>query len=317
MPLKDKKKQLEYNKQWKVKNKDKVKKYQILHQKNYREKKYQSLIVDIQKFSYEDQLQHLLKLLGPKRQAILRRMNNIELKQEIQKRIKQKQKEIRNKKFNYNWNYVKNWMVERGCDCGENNITKLSFHHLDPSKKENTIRKMCYGNSMERILAELKKGIVKCKNCHTIIHAGTSEEREETLINQYLKKSTDRKYKYRRKNKLLIWELKKTLSCEKCGINNTVILLFHHIDSELKKEKICLLYKASRGAINKEIEKTICLCHNCHEDFHYIYGRQTNKTQLEEYIGKKKTPLKVNIQDYLPIIDQNISQFYNLTFSIA
>ena len=208
-------------------------------------------------------------------------------------------------------------MIERGCDCGEKNINKLSFHHLDPSQKENTIRNMCK-YSMKKVLEELKKGVVKCKNCHTIIHIGTSVEREESLINQYLKKSTSKQYRYARKNKLLLWGYKKSLSCIKCGINDPVILLFHHIDSKLKSEKICLLYKTSRGAINKEIAKTTSLCHNCHEDFHYIYGQKnTTKVQLEEYLGKKVIPLKVDIGNYLPLIDQNISKFYNLSFLIS
>ena len=321
MPFKDKKKQLGYNQQWKLKNKEKVKEYQKRYFKQYQraisKNKYLLLINDIQKLSYEGQIQYLLKLLGPKRQAILRRIDNIELKQDIQNIIKQKQKERRNQRLNNNWNFVKNWMTYRGCDCGENNITKLSFHHLDHSQKESTIRKMC-GCSMKRIKKELKKGVVKCKNCHTIIHAGTSKKREESLINQYLKEFTDKKYRYRRKNKLLIWEYKKTLSCIKCGISDPVILLFHHIDSKLKSEKICLLYRTSRGVINKEIEKTTCLCHNCHEDFHYLYGRKdTNHTQIEQYLGKKVIPLKVDIKDYLPIMEQKISQFYDLPFLIT
>lgn len=322
MPFKDKKKRLKYNQQWKLKNKEKVKEYQEGYFKQYQratsKNKYLSLINDIQKLSYEGQIQYLLKLLGPKRQAVLRRMNDMEMKQDIQNKIKQKQKEARKKNLKNNWEYVKKWMTDRGCDCGEKNITKLSFHHLDPNNKENTIRNLCK-YSMKKVTEELKKGVVKCKNCHTIIHDGASEEREEALIKQYLKESKDTKYRYRRKNKLLIWECKKTLSCTKCGIANSAILLFHHIDSKLKSEKICLLYKTSRGVINKEIAKTICLCHNCHEDFHYLIGYHvpTNKQQLEQYIGKKVIPLKVDIKDYLPIIEQNISQFYNLPFLIA
>ena len=196
-------------------------------------------------------------------------------------------------------------MIKRGCDCGEKNITKLSFHHLDPTKKTNTIRNLCK-YSMKKVIEELKKGIVKCKNCHTIIHNGTSEEREKILINQYFKKTTNRNLRYRRKNKLLIWELKKSLSCIKCGANDPSILLFHHIESELKNEKICLLFKTSRGVINQEICKTTCLCHNCHEDFHYIYGRKTTKIQLEEYMGKNIISLNVDIKKYIPYIENLI-----------
>lgn len=319
MPYKDKKKRLESNRRWKAKNKEKVAEYQKEYQKEYQEKYNQTIylpvINDMQKFSYEDQIQYLLKLLGPKRQAILRRMDNMKMKQDVQKRIKQKQEELKNERINLKWGYVKKWMTDRGCDCGEKSITKLTFHHLDPSKKKNTIRKMCQGNSMKKILAELKKGVVKCKNCHTIIHAGTSKEREDILINQYLKASMKDKSGY--KNKLLIWTYKKTLSCVKCEINDPVILLFHHIDSKLKSEKISRIYYNGRDIINKELKKTICLCQNCHEDFHSRYGTKTIQSQLEEFLGKKVIPLKVDIKDYLPTIDQNISKFYNLSFLIT
>ena len=224
-----------------------------------------------------------------------------------------KQKPNTKKRLDNNWNYVKKWMTDRGCDCGEKNITKLSFHHLDPLEKKNYIRMICKYN-MKKVLKELKKGVVKCKNCHTIIHAGTSKEREEILINQYFNKKPNKKWAY--KNKLSIWQYKKSLSCIKCGINDPVILLFHHINSNLKNENISTMYNRSHICINQEITKTTCLCHNCHEDFHYIYGKKTNQAQLEQYLGKKVIPLQVDIRDYLPNIDQMVSNFYNLSFSI-
>jgi len=304
MPYKDNKKQKEYFKQ--QRDEKWIKKYTPIFQK-------------MEEYNFEDKVTCLLKIHGSTRSKIYKNFIvpfSDQIESEIRKiqrsRYHQKQRPNVKKRKDNQWNFIKKWMTDRGCDCGEGSITKLSFHHRNPSKKDNTIRKMC-GNSIKRIKEELKKGVVKCKNCHTMIHSGTSEEREESLIYQYLKEAVDKRYRYRRKNKLLIWEYKRTLSCIKCGINDPVILLFHHIDNKSKSEKICLMYKTSRGVINKEIEKTICLCHNCHEDFHYIYGRKDNtQSQLKQYVGKKVTPLKVNIQDYIPIIDLKISQFYNL-----
>jgi hypothetical protein len=307
MPYKDSIKQKEYFKQ--QQDKKWIKKYIPIFQ-------------EMEKYDTPSKIIYLSKIHGSTRLKIYKNFN-ISHTDQIEKEIRKiqnsryhfKQKLNIKKRIDNNWEFVKKWMTDRGCDCEEKNITKLSFHHLDPLKKENTIRKMC-NYSMKRILVELKKGVVKCKNCHTIIHAGTSKEREKSLINQYFKKTTNRNLKYRRKNKLLIWEYKKTLSCIKCGVNKTTILLFHHIDSDLKNEKISLLFKTSRGVINKELSKTTCLCHNCHEDFHYIYGRKNNnQQQLEQYIGKKITPNQIDINDYLPLIDKKISQFHNLSFS--
>ena len=318
MAYKDKEKNRSYNKQWKEKNREKIKRYQRSHQKAYREKKYKLLIDSILKLSYKDQINYLLNLPGLKRKGIFKRINNKKIEKEVQEKIssayKERQKELAKIRFYKNLDFVKNWMINQGCSCGENNITKLSFHHLDPQEKERNIRKIC-DCSHKKVIKELKKGIVKCHNCHIIIHAGTSKQREETLINQYLNKKINHKWKY--KNKLVIWEFKKSLFCLKCKTKDPVILLFHHIDGNSKKYKISELFEKSHKKLIQEISKTICLCHNCHEDFHCFYGRQTNQTQLEEYVGKKVIPLKINIQDYLSHIDQKISEFYTLSFSIT
>ena len=191
------------------------------------------IVQKIQSYSIEDKSIYLLDI--NQRTRIKMYKNFIipfsdQIEKEIdklrRKRIYQRSKPRRNEK----WNFVKKWMVERGCSCGENNITKLSFHHLDPSQKDKEIRRMC-SHSMKRLTEELKKGVVKCKNCHTIVHNGNSEQREETLINQYFNKKSNKKWEH--KNKLSIWEYKKTLSCVKCGISDPVILLFHHITGKL------------------------------------------------------------------------------------
>lgn len=55
--------------------------------------------------------------------------------------------------------------------CGYNKcITALEFHHLDPSKKDSSIRFTC--SSKERIKKELSFCILVCANCHREIHAG-------------------------------------------------------------------------------------------------------------------------------------------------
>jgi len=168
------------------------------------EEKYSSLILKIQPYNISDKAIFLSNI---QRKTRLKIYDNyiVLFSDQIEKEIKEIQRKNaklwrKNRRIN-NWNYVKEWMTDRGCDCGENNISKLSFHHLDPSLKENTIRKMCKYN-LEIVKKELEKGIVKCKNCHTIIHTGTFEEREKFLTKRYLSVSTDKRC--RQKNKLLI-----------------------------------------------------------------------------------------------------------------
>jgi ABC-type oligopeptide transport system substrate-binding subunit len=120
----------------------------------------------------------------------------------------------------------------------------------------------------------------------------------------------------------MIWEYRKTLSCIKCKLNNASVLAFHHIDSKLKNFGISQGYWRKEKIINEEIAKTVCLCYNCHEEFHYTYRQhkqfsKTNQTQLEQYLGKKVIPLKIDIEDYTSVVEQNVSKFYDLPFLIT
>ena len=55
--------------------------------------------------------------------------------------------------------------------CGEKRIPCLDFHHRAPSKKERSVANMVCNSSKARILKEIKKCDVLCKNCHAILHS--------------------------------------------------------------------------------------------------------------------------------------------------
>jgi len=287
-------------------------------QHNIRMEKYSSIYLKIRSYDICQKAEYLCHIHQKTREKVYRYFiipfpDQIEEKVSklIKKRWWDKQKPLQRAKMAIKWEDIKKRMTTQGCDCGEKKITKLSFHHLNPLEKDNSIRKMC-SHSIERINKEFKKGVVKCKNCHTIIHIGTSKEREDILIKRYLRSPTNKKTLCR--NHLMIWEFKKSLFCINCKINDPAILLFHHVESDLKYKKISIMHKEGRGKISKELSKTVCLCHNCHEDFHYSYGTKTTQYHLESYIGKKITPLKIDINSYLPYIDYNISKYYKLAF---
>ena len=57
--------------------------------------------------------------------------------------------------------------------CGELERCCLSFHHLDPSQKDQSVSKLLNDfRSKKRILEEVKKCVVLCENCHRKVHAG-------------------------------------------------------------------------------------------------------------------------------------------------
>ena len=72
--------------------------------------------------------------------------------------------------------------------------------------------------------------------------------------------------------------------CEKCGEERIHVLDFHHINPKDKKFTIGSLKKGSEELILEEIKKCVCLCANCHRDFHYL-EKEIGIT-LDEYLSK-------------------------------
>ena len=70
--------------------------------------------------------------------------------------------------------------------------------------------------------------------------------------------------------------------CAKCGDTRTYLLDFHHKDPSQKEFTIGVMKKGAKDKIQKEIDKCVCLCANCHREFHYFNREQG--ISLEEYL---------------------------------
>ena len=57
------------------------------------------------------------------------------------------------------------------CLCGENEPVCLDFHHLDSTKKEQSVSRMTR-NKSPKVFDEIRKCAVICANCHRKVHAG-------------------------------------------------------------------------------------------------------------------------------------------------
>ena len=56
-------------------------------------------------------------------------------------------------------------------NCGESCGACLDFHHVDRESKEMQVAKLLGGRyGMEKIMAEVDKCVLLCRNCHAIIH---------------------------------------------------------------------------------------------------------------------------------------------------
>lgn len=74
--------------------------------------------------------------------------------------------------------------------------------------------------------------------------------------------------------------------CVKCGEDRLYVIDFHHVDPKLKT---CNLQSSRVGVdtINHELENVVCLCSNCHREFHHIYSTRpkTPVESLTTYLG--------------------------------
>ena len=78
--------------------------------------------------------------------------------------------------------------------------------------------------------------------------------------------------------------------CIKCGETRLYLIQFHHIDPSTKA--FCIGASATtkkEELLIEETKKCVCLCSNCHDEFHYFYGNNPlfPVEALEEYLGRK------------------------------
>ena len=61
--------------------------------------------------------------------------------------------------------------------------------------------------------------------------------------------------------------------CCKCGDPRLYVIDFHHINPEEKSFNINRKRsKSDFSIIENEVKKCVCLCRNCHMEFHHFYG---------------------------------------------
>ena len=67
-------------------------------------------------------------------------------------------------------------------------------------------------------------------------------------------------------------EFKSQEGCQKCGDKRSYVLDYHHIDPQTKEATIARITSNNNkmNDIQKEIEKCVILCANCHREYHYF-----------------------------------------------
>lgn len=115
------------------------------------------------------------------------------------------------------------------------------------------------------------------------------EERREYWNNWYAQNKDRKDYKkaqtaWKRQLRLSRREwfsnLKKTLKCERCGVDDYRVLDFHHKDPSTKDWEVANMVSGrfSKEKILAEIEKCKVLCANCHRIEHWEEKNSNNDT---------------------------------------
>ena len=82
-----------------------------------------------------------------------------------------------------------------------------------------------------------------------------------------------------------IGEVKASIGCAKCGDTRSYVLDFHHKDPSIKDANIARMTsnKNRLEDIQKEIDKCVVLCSNCHREFHHLEFAQG--LTIDEYLN--------------------------------
>lgn len=163
--------------------------------------------------------------------------------------------------------------------CKETNKVVLNFHHRNKTEKLFTIGDGGK-HSKKNLLKEMAKCEVLCENHHKEFHhyERTPLETPQDLLDKYTElglvfgeKKPRKKMSPRFKTNLKTIE-SFNLPCHVCGEDRTHLIDFHHLNPQEKEHTISHIRHHSLEKVLKEIEKTVCLCANCHRIYHNIYG---------------------------------------------
>lgn len=102
----------------------------------------------------------------------------------------------------------------------------------------------------------------KCKDCTNKY----SRQHYRDNIDDYVARTKKNTARYKEEGRNLIYEFKLSNPCTSCGESNPIVLEFDHIDPKTKRNDVSTMatHGYSIESIEKEIEKCIILCANCH-----------------------------------------------------
>lgn len=150
------KRQLEHNKQYYQKNKEKI----LAQKREYR-------------------LTHYEEIKARERDYYERHKNE----RQAQKRNLREQ----NKQILLAEGLLTNCII---CGFSKEKYDAIDWHHIDPSQKEGLMCRLTRNANKDALLKEARKCVCMCRNCHALYHANDQEVVEK--YNQYMEKCDEK-----------------------------------------------------------------------------------------------------------------------------
>lgn len=124
------------------------------------------------------------------------------------------------------------------------------------------------------VLKEMKDGHRnECKDCKNKLNRENKAKKTKEYNN-----NKSRLYRQANRDKIIKYFGGK-LICSRCGLQDPIFSVydFHHLDRNLKTERIGTLINKGWIKIEAELKKCIVLCANCHRKVHYEENQKTSK----------------------------------------
>lgn len=98
----------------------------------------------------------------------------------------------------------------------------------------------------------------------------------------YSKRNRDRAVEF-------VNRVKSRIGCQRCGVKQSYLLQFHHLETDTKEATISQLTQRMSGKpsyekIKSEMRKCVVLCANHHLEFHHL--ERTTNTTIAEFIHR-------------------------------
>lgn len=133
------------------------------------------------------------------------------------------------------------------------NLNNINYQHL----KDFNEKRKCIQCNIEKSLNEFYPRRAICKDCVKENERKKYANRQE-ILNSYRKE------------------------CAKCKIDKYYLIDFHHLDPSIKEYSISANPNIKIENLQKELDKCICLCANCHREFHFL--ERTQNITIEDYL---------------------------------